>query len=214
MTAIGMKNPAKKDGDSTGLQAAFLSPAYNSLDTHRAASADRGGSWRPLQELTMDTPAERRFDRYSDYRLAMLEALGIATQTVAILDPDLKESGLESRSAIALLEALLRGSPRDDALRIVVHSTAFVERECPLLLALIGAFRPRLDVRVTSPSFRAWTRPFLIADARHVVTRFDQDGPRGKFCIDDLRSASSLLIQFETMWMAGESTATGIPLGL
>jgi len=162
----------------------------------------------------MDRPSQRRFDTYVEYRAAMLAALGFATRTLAIFDPDLRESGIENPAAIAALESLCRASPRRDAVRIVVRSIDFVERECPRLVALIGAFGHCAGVRVSSPPFRNWSRPFLVADERHLVTRFDQDRPRGKVGIDDLRSVSPLLAQFETMWISGESTRASVPLGI
>ncbi len=162
----------------------------------------------------MEALSSRRFDSYTEYRFAMLAALEAATSTIAIFDPDGREAGLETPPSIAALERLCRRSPRRDALRVLVHSPDFAERACPRFVALIGAFSHRAAVRVTSPQFRNWTQPFLIADARHVVTRFDQDGPRGKLAVEDERTASMLLAQLETMWINGAPTTTGASLGI
>lgn len=162
----------------------------------------------------METLSPHRFDSYTEYRSAMVAALEAATSTIAIFDPDLREAGLENLASIAALDRLCRTSPRRDALRILVHSADFAERECPRFVALIGAFSHRAAVRVTSPQFRNWRQPFLVADARHVVTRFDREGPRGKLAVEDERTASMLLAQLETMWISGTPTTTGAPLGI
>ncbi|WP_442881018.1 DUF7931 domain-containing protein [Aromatoleum sp.] len=156
----------------------------------------------------------RRFDSYASYRSAMLAALDVATSTIAIFDPDLRDAGLENSAAIVALDRLCRTSPRREAVRILVHAADFAERECPRLVALIGAFTHRAALRVTSTPFLSWTQPFLVADERHVVTRFDRDGPRGKLAVEDERTSSMLLAQFETMWMSGTPTTTGAPLGI
>ena len=162
----------------------------------------------------MEALSPRPFDSYIEYRSAMLAALEAATSTIAMFDPDLSEAGLENPASIAALERLCRTSPRRDALRVLVHSSDFAERECPRLVAVIGAFGHRAAVRVASTRFRSWRQPFLVADARHVVTRFDQDGPRGKLAVEDERTASMLLAQLETMWIDGTPTTTGAPLGI
>lgn len=161
----------------------------------------------------MEEPRAQRFASYSEYRSAMLDALGRATRTVVIFDPDLRETGLDNPASIAALETLCRASQRVDALRILVHSVDFIER-VPRLVALIAIFGHRATLRVTSASYQQQAQPFLVADERHFVTRFHEDGPRGKQGTDDLRSASALLGQFETMWVSGGSTTTGVPLGI
>lgn len=162
----------------------------------------------------MEALSPRRFDSYSEYRCAMLAALEAATSTIAIFDPYLREAAVESSASILALDKLCRTSPRRDALRLLVHSPDFAVREYPRFVAVISAFSHRAAVRVTRPQFRNWRQPFLVADARHVVTRFDQDGPRGKVAVEDARTASMLLAQFETMWIDATPATTVTPLGL
>lgn len=162
----------------------------------------------------MEALSPHRFDSYSEYRCAMLAALEAATSTIAIFDPDLREAGVENSASIGALDKLCRLSPRRDALRILLHSADFVERECPRVVALIGAFSHRTAIRVTSAPFKNWRQPFLVADGRYNVTRFDQDGPRGKFAVEDARAASMLLAQFETMWIDATPATAGTALGL
>jgi len=156
----------------------------------------------------------RRFDSYTEYRSAMLAALEAATSTIAVFDPDLRETGLESSASVVVLDMLCRTSPRRDAVRILVHSIDFAERECPRLVALIGAFSHRVAIRVTATPFKSWTQPFLVADERHVVMRFDREGPRGKLAVEDVPTSSMLLAQFDTMWVSGTPTTTGVRLGI
>ena len=162
----------------------------------------------------MEVLSPRRFDSYTEYRSAMLAALEVAVGTIAIFDPDLREAGLENSASIAALDRLCRTSPRRDALRILVHSVGFTERECARLVRLMGTFSERAALRVTDTPFRSWSQPFLVVDERHVVTRFDRDGPRGKLTVEDMRTSAMLLAQFETMWISGTPVLTGAPLGI
>lgn len=165
----------------------------------------------------MDTPreqTEQTFDSYGDYRAALFAAIGNARQTLIMFDPDLHETGLESPQGIALLERLCAQSTRRDAVRILVHTTGWIERECPRLTRLLAHHSHCTCVRTVDPGARSWSQPFLIADERHVVTRFHQDLPRGKIGTDGAGGLALLATQFETFWMNGEASAVGTPLAL
>lgn len=162
----------------------------------------------------MDSKPERLFDTYLEYRSCVAEALGKAHSTALIFDPDLGNTGLNSRECIGALTALFGKSPHRHALRILIHKTDFLEKSSPRLLALLGEFRHRTDVHVTSQSCRAWSQPALIVDQQHLVTRFHQDGARGKACFSDPTATASLMAQIETMWVSSQTVTTGTPLGI
>lgn len=162
----------------------------------------------------METPEERTFDSYAEYRAAVLEALTEAQQTVAIFDPDLRDSGLENQAAVALLEALCGRSRRTDAVRILLHSTAWLEKECPRLLRLLARYGHCARVRTTPPGARGWKQPFLCVDGQRLVTRFHQDLPKGKICASASTTTAYFSTQFETFWTSGDDAAVGVPLGI
>lgn len=154
------------------------------------------------------------FDTYTRYREAMLDALGRATQSISIFDPDLRNTGLESPAGISVLEAFCLRARIEESLRIAVHSASFFERECPRLLNLVSRFGHRMQIRISSSAFRSLEQPFAVVDGVHLVTRFHSDDPRGKICIDDALSSLPLLSQFETLWASAQKGPSGIPLGI
>jgi hypothetical protein len=154
------------------------------------------------------------FDTYAAYRAALLAALDLAHQSVVLFDPDLRMTGLEAPHGIAALERFCAGATREDCVRIVVHAPDFIERDCPRLRNLLARFGHRLRVRVSPAALRHWSQPFLVVDRTHLVTRFHQDAPRGKICLDDARSAAITFAQFETLWISAQQGPTGAPLGI
>ncbi|WP_157058526.1 hypothetical protein [Azoarcus sp. CIB] len=162
----------------------------------------------------MDTPREQIFDSYGEYRAALIGALENAQQTVIVFDPDLRECGLESRQGIAQLERLCSQSTRRDTLRILLHSTTWLQQDCPRLTRLLSHYAHCASVRTADAGARIWSQPFLIADDCHLVTRFHQELPRGKSSTDAAGSLTHLATQFETFWMNGEASAVGTPLDL
>lgn len=162
----------------------------------------------------MDAPLEQSFDSYGGYRAALFDALEHAQQTVILFDPDLSECGLESRAGIEHLERLCSRATRRDALRILLHSTAWIEKEGPRLARLLGHYAHCASVRTTGASARTWNQPFLIADERLLVTRFHQDLPRGKSITDGSGAHAPLATQFEAFWLTADASTIGTPLGI
>jgi hypothetical protein len=71
-----------------------------------------------------------------------------------------------------------------------------------------------LRVRVATAAIRGLSQPFLVVDGVHLVTRFHQDAPRGKICLDDDRASAITFAQFETIWISAQQGPTGAALGL
>ncbi|AYH45123.1 hypothetical protein [Azoarcus sp. DN11] len=162
----------------------------------------------------MDAPHEQSFDSYGGYRAALFDALEHAQQTVILFDPDLRECGLEIRAGIEHLERLCSRVTRRDALRILLHSTTWIEKECPRLTRLLGHYAHSASVRTTNTSARTWSQPFLIADNSRLVTRFHQDLPRGKAITGGSDAQAHLATQFEASWVTAETSTVGTPLGI
>ncbi len=157
---------------------------------------------------------DETFDTYAGYQAALSDVLGRATRDIAVFDPDLYHTGLESTEGIALLEAFCMRVTSEESLRIALHATNFLERDCPRLLTLLSRFGHRMQVRVTTTGYRQLDQPFVIVDGIHLVTRFHADRPRGKCCLDDPQSAFTLLTRFEEIWLAARRGPAGTPLGI
>ncbi len=162
----------------------------------------------------MTRPEERLFDSYTEYRAAVLEALGLARSGLRIFDPDLAETGLESMAGVEALQALARTSPHQDAIRILLRDPAYLEREAPRLLHFVGRFGHRVAVRVVAEGSQLGDQAFLVADDRHFLVRFHTDRPRGKFCADDGEAAALAVAQFDTAWLAAQPGPSGAGLGI
>lgn len=162
----------------------------------------------------MDASDEKLFASFTEYRAEVLAALGNARRTVAIFDPDLRDCRLESRDGVRLLEELCMRSTGRATLRILLHGTAWLERECPRLIALLARYGHCTEVRTTDRGARSWSQPFLIVDGERLVTRFHTDLPRGKTASFETPSAALLATQFETFWSNAVAASPGTPLGI
>lgn len=162
----------------------------------------------------MNGPEEQVFVSFAEYRAAVLDALAQARRFVTIFDPDLRECGLESRAGIRLLEELCTRATRPETLRVLLQTTAWAERECPRLLALLARYGHCATVRTAGRDARSWSQPFLIVDNLRVVTRFHVDLPKGKTASESSPALAFLSTQFETFWMNATPSALGAPLGL
>ncbi|MBW7859837.1 MAG: hypothetical protein H3C33_01905 [Rhodocyclaceae bacterium] len=159
-------------------------------------------------------PTEHPFDTYAEYRRAVLELLRSARQTIVLFDPDLSQTGIESLHGAEAIAAFCERTTFPESLRIALHSPRYVERECPRLLRLVSQFGHRITIRITSARFRNQEQPFLVVDGEHYVTRFHQDDPRGKLCMEDGEGAATLLSHFEILWQHARPGPTGTPLGI
>ncbi|PKO56318.1 MAG: hypothetical protein CVU28_03375 [Betaproteobacteria bacterium HGW-Betaproteobacteria-21] len=163
---------------------------------------------------TMNDAGEHPIDSWSEYRTAVLETIARAGSTLRIFDPDLSQTGLESIAGVDHLGALLQRSVQAEAIRILVRDPAFLERDCPRLMALLTRFGHRIAIRIASESLAMPESAFLIADGAHLVIRFHHERPRGKRCIEDGHAASERDAQFETLWESARTGPSGAPIGL
>ena len=175
-------------------------------------SGTRTASAIPL--ATMPDSQQTAIDSWTAYRAAVLSTICRAQSSLILLDPDLRETGLESSAGIEALSGLLQRSSHAPAIRFVLEDAGYLERECPRLLSLLARFGHKIHVRLIGESQPRPDAPFIIADASHLTCRFQRERPRGKQCIDCAAEISAQNAQFETLWISALPGPSGVALGL
>jgi hypothetical protein len=158
-------------------------------------------------------PVESRFDTYEAYRQAVATVVAQAQRELAIFDPDLKETGLESRAGAEHLVRLLATS-RGRQLRIVLHDPGHLERHCPRLITILRDYGHVASLRRTPGNLRNLTDCFVVADGRHAVIRFHADHARGKLLIAQDDEVGIWQRRFAELWELATATSCITTLGL
>lgn len=165
------------------------------------------------RQIVTPAPLESRFDTYEGYRQAVASVVDLAESHIAVLDPDLKETRLESVRGTAALARLL-AARRDARVRLVLHRTDHVERDCPRLLALLRRQSHAIDIRQTPPDLRQITDCFVLADGRHAAIRFHADHARGKLLLHQVQEVGDWQRQFDELWDLSSPVLAPTTLGL
>lgn len=113
----------------------------------------------------------------------------------------------------AALRRLLLGR-RTHRVRIVLHETGSLVRDCPRLLTLVRQFSHGLSIRQTLPAAQRVYDPFAIADEARFVHRFHHAGIRGEASIGDLAATRALIKRFEEIWQAAAPSVAAATTGL
>lgn len=158
------------------------------------------------------TPSERYLDGSADYLAAFDELLGRATHELRLFDRRL-ERGFDGSARCTRLRAFLRGSPRN-RLRIVLHDTSALARDCPRLLDLQRQFSHAVAIHETEAEARAVHDPFAIADLRDHLHRFHHDQPRAVLRLDDPAGTRTFMERFEEIWSFSAPAVNATILGL
>lgn len=159
------------------------------------------------------SPGESRFDTYEAYRQAVAMVVMQAQRELAIFDPDLRETGLESRSGADHLTRLLTMS-RARQLRIVLHDPDHLERHCPRLIKLLQNYAHVASLRRSPEHLRNLTDCFVVADGRHAVIRFHADHARGKLLIAQDEQVGNWQRRFGELWETATVSSCITTLGI
>ncbi|MBS1171955.1 MAG: hypothetical protein H6R12_785 [Proteobacteria bacterium] len=159
------------------------------------------------------TPLESRFDTYQYYRQAVADLIALAQRELVIFDPDLGETGLESRAGIDNLTRFLNAH-RDNTLRAVLHEPGRVERNCPRLMALLKLRGHCISFRQSPEDLRRLTDCFMAADRRHALVRFHADHARGKLLIEQPDDVGGWWKRFDALWEISSPSLSGTTLGI
>jgi len=122
-----------------------------------------------------DFEAYRRIDTRSAARDAFDRLVGRARQSIRVFDDRGEFWGLQRPAFAAAVKQTLARS-RLASVCIILHETAFVEKHCPRLMALLALHSPRLRVMPADPSLRSFSTGVVILDSTVVMRRshFDQ----------------------------------------
>lgn len=159
-----------------------------------------------------NAPRHTPLTRTTEFDNALDELIASAQHELRVFDMALG-SGFNSSTRIDAMRRFLLASRRN-RLRMVVHDTAHIYRNCPRLLNLLRTFGGAISINETQPQAKLVYDPFTVADDQHSVRRFHFDTMRGLFAFNDPIEARALIDRFEEIWEASSPAVSGTTLGL
>ncbi len=157
-------------------------------------------------------PGERKLEGLSAYDAALDELLANATHTIRIFDQSIGRS-FNSPARYELLSRFLLAR-RTNRVRIVLHETSNVVRDCPRLIILLKRFSHGLAVHQTLRAARRVYDPFAVADDTRFVRRFHYTDMRGVATVGDVAATSLLIKRFDEIWQASAAAVAATTIGL
>lgn len=157
-------------------------------------------------------PGERKLEGAAAYDDALDELIANSAQTIRIFDRRLSGS-FNTLRRFDLLRGLLLAK-RTHRVRIVLHETGNIVRDCPRLMLLLKQFSHGISIHQTLPAARRVYDPFAIADDARFVHRFHYNDVRGVATIGDVAATQLLLKRFDEIWQASAPAVTANTTGL
>ncbi|MDB5810969.1 MAG: hypothetical protein JWN94_3091, partial [Betaproteobacteria bacterium] len=139
-------------------------------------------------------PGEQKLSGVAAFDTALDELIANADHTIRIFDKNIGRSFNASQRCELLAQFLL--ARRTNRVRIVLHETANIVRDCPRLINLLKRFSHGLAVNQTLPAARRIYDPFAVADDTRFVRRFHYTDVRGEATIGDVAATSLLIKRF------------------
>ncbi len=157
-------------------------------------------------------PGERKLEGLVAYDEALDELIANATQTVRIFDKNIGRNFNSPRRHDLLSQFLL--VRRTNRVRIVLHETANIVRDCPRLIMLLKRFSHGLAIHQTLPAAQRVYDPFAVADDTRFVHRFHYSDVRGAATLGDVAATSLLIKRFDEIWAASAPSVAATTIGL
>lgn len=154
----------------------------------------------------------KTFDTYNDLRAGFLDVLRLARLRLDIFDVSGSDLGLNKSEVVDAIKDLLRNP--NAQVRLVVHDTSFVERDCPRLFGLLQFYGHQLSIQRTQAEIQSLRESLVIVDGVHLLRRYHSDHARGCVVMDDSTEVSPWSTRFEAIWEASEPGVTFTQLGL
>jgi hypothetical protein len=148
-------------------------------------------------EDKMDEAHAVPFNSRTEFALHVLTCLTRARQSLDLFDPDFVLFNLGSLDVDNVLRTFLRGGGR---MRLAMHSTTHLERDCPRFLRLLRDFGHLAECRATGRGLRHLTDSFCIGDQVDVVRRFHSDHARGEAAFGMQGAADICRERFAGIW--------------
>lgn len=152
------------------------------------------------------------FDSYAELREAALQVVAAARLRLDIFDVDGRDLGLGLSDFVEKIESFLVHP--DARLRIAVHDTAHIERDCARLLQRLRFHSHQVAIHRTRPEAATAHDTLIIADSKKLLRRYHTDYARGQLDVDGDGQISPWLQRFEAVWEASESAVSFTTLGL
>ena len=157
-------------------------------------------------------PGERKLEGIVEYDHALDELITHSAHTIRLFDRRIS-SAFHSPQRYELLRRLLLAR-RTNRVRIVLHETGNIVRDCPRLLLLLRQFSHGIAIHRTLPAAHRVYDPFAIGDDTRFVHRFHYNDVRAAAVIGDVAATASLLKRFEEIWQASTPAVTAGKTGL
>ena len=145
----------------------------------------------------MSDVADNRFNSRAEFAAHFQQCLARSQATLDLFDPDFSVLPLGASDTDAALRLFLK---RGGHLRLAMHDTAHIERDCPRFMRLLQDYSHRIECRVTNRPLRTLTDSFCIGDGRHIVRRFHSDHMRGEAVFDSAPATEISQERFVGIW--------------
>lgn len=159
----------------------------------------------------MNDPSLTRFDTRRELEGCLRALLARAQGRIDLFDPDFTSFPLGAVDVEASLRAFLRGG---GALRLALHDTSHLERNCPRLLWVLRDYSHLAECRQTPRSLRHLTDSFALADGLHAVRRFHSAHMRGEAAFDTPAAVELPAHRFAALWEESKTVLQATVTGL
>ena len=160
-----------------------------------------------------EQPFYERFDTNAGYQAAVDRLLEQPGRELRVFDPDLSALRVNAPERVARLERFLLAS-RTRRLLVVVHSTDYVTRNCPRMMALLARFSHAIQINRTHDEIRELQDTFLVLDAAHYVRRPVAQFFRGSIGLGDENEGLNMRQRFMEIWAASYPAVSSTTAGL
>jgi len=157
-------------------------------------------------------PNERKLGSMAEYHAAMDEIIGRARRTLRVFDRQLDRSFNAVQRCERLRAFLL--ADRRNRLRIVLHDTSNLPRECARLLEIQRQFSHAVAIHETRSEARQVQDPFALADENDHLHRFHHDHARAVLRLGDTAGTRTFIERFEEIWSFSDPSVNATTLGL
>ncbi|MGZ5032878.1 MAG: DUF7931 domain-containing protein [Usitatibacter sp.] len=158
-------------------------------------------------------PSYRLISGNAESQAAIDEVLAAAQRSICIFDISLSNRGFNSPQRSERLREFLVGG-RAHRLRIALHETDLLERECPRLLILLRQFPMSIEIHRTLGQARQALDPFVVGDDHSVWHQLHHEQQRAIVALHSPSDAIPIAQRFEEIWDLSEPAVSATTLGL
>lgn len=149
----------------------------------------------------------------SDALTAIDAVIAQAGHRLWLFDHALKDRGYNAPARYEALRTFLLGD-RSRELRVVLHETDTVARDCPRLMMLLKQFSTNIKIQRTIGVAREASDAFLIADDAHFWRKLHYQHPRSVLTLHSAADTKPLIDRFEEIWESSEPGVSAETTGL